>query len=155
MLCVDFPLDGPNFGCRASSRPGAAYFTAIAAGSNATRSAETFRELGNWYPEVNGNTVNLQCPEPGKRNTLVADAKGIAEIIMRLLRRQAARVRCQAAELRCRYLGGDLSLVDEVCALRGFQEELAVRAPQDVARTFGESVEPVAAPSAEPFTCMH
>ena len=28
---------------------------------------------------------------------------------------QAARVRRQAAELLCRYLGGDLALVDEVC----------------------------------------
>ena len=39
------------------------------------------------------------------------------------------------------YLGGDLSLVDEVCTLRGFQEQLAVRAPDDPRRLFGEVVE--------------
>ena len=39
--------------------------------------------------------------------------------------------------------------MDEVCTLREFQEQLAVRAPGDPARTFGEAVEPVAAPSAE------
>ena len=61
--------------------------------------------------------------------------------------RVAARVRRQAAELLCRYLGGDISPVDEVCALRGLQEELAVRAPEDPARAFGEAVE--AAPPAE------
>ena len=52
----------------------------------------------------------------------------------------AARVRRQAAELLVMYLGGDLSLADEVCALRGFQEELAIRAPEDPRRLFGEAV---------------
>ena len=40
-----------------------------------------------------------------------------------------------------RWLGGDLSLIDEVCRARGFQEELAVRAPEHPARVFGEDVE--------------
>ena len=62
--------------------------------------------------------------------------------------KQAARVRRQAAELLCRYLGGDTKLVEEVCRLRGFQEELAVQAPEDSRRVFGESVEAAAAPSA-------
>ena len=53
----------------------------------------------------------------------------------------AARVRRQAAELLCRWLGGDLAIIDEVCALRGFQEELAIRAPEDPRRLFGEVVE--------------
>ena len=53
---------------------------------------------------------------------------------------QASRVRRQACELLCRYLGGDVSLVDEVYQLRGLQEELAVRAPDDPMRVFGEEV---------------
>ena len=79
----------------------------------------------------------------------MACATGIIEIVLLLPGKQAALVRRPAAELLCRYLGGDLALVDEVCALRGFQEQLAVRAPGDPARTFGEAVEPVAAPPAE------
>ena len=63
--------------------------------------------------------------------------------------RVASRVRTAAAGLLCRYLGGDLSLVDEVCALRGFQEQLAVRVPQDACRAFGEAVEATPNPSAE------
>ena len=43
----------------------------------------------------------------------MTDAKGIVEVIMLLPGQQAARVRRQAAELLCRYLGGDLALVDE------------------------------------------
>ena len=50
-------------------------------------------------------------------------------------------MRRKAAELVCRYLGGDLALVDEVCTLRGFQEELAAREPDDPRRLFGEAVE--------------
>ena len=55
--------------------------------------------------------------------------------------RMAARVRRQASELLVRYLGGDLSLIDEVCRIRGFHEEMAVRAPDDPRRVFGEAVE--------------
>ena len=40
-----------------------------------------------------------------------------------------------------RWLGGDISLINEVCRARGFQEELAVRAPEHPARVFGEAVE--------------
>ena len=114
---------------------------AAVTGRNANRSGEAIRELGDRYPEVNGNIVNLKFPGRRQRNTPVTDAKGIVEIIMLLPGKQAARVRRQAAELLCRWLGGDLSLVDEVCMIRGFQEELAVRAPEDPRRLFGEVVE--------------
>ena len=94
-------------------------------GRNANRSAEAIRELGDRYPEVNGNIVNLKFPGRRQRNTPVTNAKGIVEIIMLLTGRQAARVRRQAAELLARYLGGDLTNVYEVCRIRGFQEEMA------------------------------
>ena len=54
---------------------------------------------------------------------------------------QAARLRRQVAELVVRYLGGDLTIIDDVCRIRGFQEELAARAPEDPRRAFGEAVE--------------
>ena len=44
--------------------------------------------------------------------------------------------------------------MDEVCALRGFQEELAVRAPEDPRRVFGEAVEAAGAPSGEQLVRM-
>ena len=85
--------------------------------------------------------VNFRFLGRGQRNTPVAPARGIVEIIMLLPGQQATCVRRMAAHLICRYLGGDLSLVDEVCALRGFQEELAVHEPRDPRRVFGEAVE--------------
>ena len=71
----------------------------------------------------------------------MTDARGIVEIIMLLPGAQTARIRRQAAELMVRCLGGDLSLVDEVCAIRGFQEEFPARAPKDPRRIFGEVIE--------------
>ena len=69
------------------------------------------------------NWSHLKFPGRGQRDTPVVDVKGIVEIVMLLPGRHAARIRRQAAELLCRYLGGDLALVDEVCRNRGFQKE--------------------------------
>ena len=66
----------------------------------------------------------------GQRDTPVVDVRGIVEIVMLLPGRHAARLRRQTAELLCRYPAGDLTLVDEVCRIRGFQEELAVAKPE-------------------------
>ena len=80
---------------------------------------------------------------------------------------RAAHVRCQASKLlvrypgrdwriaakcttsvrathekqKSRYLGGGITLVEEVCARRGFQEQLAAEQPDDPRRVFGEAVE--------------
>ena len=71
----------------------------------------------------------------------MTDLRGAVELTFLLPGRHAARVRRQAAELLCRYLGGDIALVDEICAPRAFQEQLAVRAQEDSRRLFGEAVE--------------
>jgi hypothetical protein len=103
--------------------------------------AQDFRRLSDQYPEVGPNCSLYKFKGRRQRDTPVTSVKGIVEIIMLFSGRQAARVRRLAAELLCRWLGGDLAIIDEVCALRGFQEELAVRAPEDPRRLFGEAVE--------------
>ena len=65
----------------------------------------------------------------------------LVEVIMLLGGTHAARVWRQASELLVRYLGGDLVLIDEVCSLRGLQEELAVDRAEDPRRIFGQEVE--------------
>ena len=99
--------------------------------------AQDYPRLLNQYPEVGTNWFHLKFPGRGQRDTPVVDVRGIVEIVMLLPGRHAARVRRQAAELLCRYLGGDLALVDEVCRNRGFQEELAAARPEDLRRIFG------------------
>ena len=90
-------------------------------------SASHLRRISARRPEVKAICFDFKFPGRGQRDTPVTDAKGIVEIIMLQTTKQAARVRRQAAELLCRYLGGDLALVDEVCRIRGFQEEMAVQ----------------------------
>ena len=70
--------------------------------------AQDYRRLLNQYPEVGTNCSNLKFPGRGQRDTPVVDVRGIVEIVMFLPGRHAARVHRQAAELLCRYLGGDL-----------------------------------------------
>ena len=48
---------------------------------------------------------------------------------------------CAFTVRRPRYLGGDPNLVQEVCALRGLQGQLAAEQPEDPRRFFGEAVE--------------
>ena len=68
----------------------------------------------------------------------MADARTIAEIIMVLPGRAAAQVRRAAADVMVRYLGGDLSLVEEIAANRLRQEDMD---DDDPARLFGQTVE--------------
>ena len=104
---------------------------ATISGKEKNQASEDLRRISTRYPEVQAICLDFKFNGRGQRETPVTDAKGIVEIIMLQTTKQAARVRRQAAELVCRYLGGDISLVDEVCRLRGFQEQLAVRAPDD------------------------
>ena len=116
---------------------------------DANQATEQVAYVKKRHPEVTEIFGDFKFRGRGQKTTPVADLRGAVELILLLPGQQAARVRRQAAELLCRYLGGDLALVDEICALRGFQEELAVRAPQDGRRAFGEAVEATPNPSAE------
>ena len=79
------------------------------------------------YPEVDDKIVHFQFPGPGQRKTSVTDARGIVELVILLPGQQAAEMRCMAARIIVRLLGGDTSLVVEVCSIRKFQEHLALR----------------------------
>ena len=103
--------------------------------------AVTLGRLKSEYPEVTSGCCDFKFKGRGQRGTPVACVRGIVEIVVLLPGRHAARVRRQAAELLTRFLGGDLSLVDEICRNRGMQEELAVQNPEDPRRIFGEAVE--------------
>jgi len=100
------------------------------------------------YPEFKSGCCDFKFKGRGQRDTPVACVRGIVEILVLLPGRQAARVRRQAAEILTRYLGGDLSLVDEICRNRGMQEELAVQNSDDARRVFGDAIE-AAAPMGE------
>ena len=70
--------------------------------------------------------------DKGRKKTPVADLRSAVELTFLLPGRHAARIRRQAAELLCRYLGGDLALVDEVCRNPGFQKKKKIRGQKNV-----------------------
>ena len=116
--------------------------------------AQDFRRIVEQYPEVGTNFSHFRFKGRGQRDTPIATIRGAVELVFLLPGRQAARVRRQAADLLVRWLGGDLGIISEVCTLRGFQEELAVRAPEDPRRVFGAAVEAAAGPTGEQMARM-
>ena len=100
--------------------PRVSIYDVIAAvtGLTGNHAGKAYRDLAMKYSEVHSIGVNFRFPGRGQRDTPVCEVRGIVEIIMILPGRHAAQVRKQAADLLCRWLGGDLSLVDEVCTLR-------------------------------------
>jgi hypothetical protein len=107
------------------------------AGQDLRRTLEKIPELAD-----NLNDSLLKFSD-GQRahNVKLGSLSKVVEYIMLLPGKTAARVRGQAARLLVRYLGGDESLVPEVCALRRVQESLAETDPTDWRRAFGEAVE--------------
>jgi hypothetical protein len=113
----------------------------LVTGKDARKTAQDVGYVKERYPEVAQNLGLFKFPGRRQRETPVANIRGAVELVLLLPGHHAARIRRQAASLLVRYLGGDGSLVDEVCRLRGFQEELAVQNPEDPRRIFGEAVE--------------
>ena len=113
----------------------------VITGKDANHAAQDVGYVKDRHPEVTQILGDFKFRGQGQKKTPVTDLRGAVELTFLLPGRHAARVRRQAAELLCRYLGGDLSLVDEVCRIRGFQAEMAVQRPEDPRRIFGEAVE--------------
>ena len=105
------------------------------------------RRLLEQFPDVQSNRLNFKFPGKGQKEVTVAPLTEALEFAFLLPGRTAARVRKEAAKLLVRYIGGDISLVDEVCQINRVQTALAEipfdeRTPeQRTARLFGESVE--------------
>ena len=108
---------------------------------NVCQAAEQVAYVKKRHPEVTEFFGDFKFRGQRQKKTPVADLRSAVELTFLLPGRHAARIRRQAAELLCRYLGGDLALVDEVCRNRGCQEQLAVQVPEDPRRLFGEVVE--------------
>ena len=78
------------------------------------------------------------CSRP-TTSTPIATAAEITEIIWQLPGASEFRKNC--AKVCVRYLGGDMSLVDEISKNKRLQEQLREDAPEHPARLFGDAVE--------------
>ena len=76
------------------------------------------------YPKVAAKIAHFRCSGRGQRDIPVTNAYGITEIVMLLPGRVAASVRTDAASTLVRYLGGDVTLVDEIAQNHLAQQEV-------------------------------
>ena len=110
-------------------------------GLKATHARTYWYRLRAAYPEVATRCGHLKFPGSGQKETPTTDTRGAVEITIVLQGKKAAEFRKKGADVICRHLGGDLSLVDEILANRLAQERLAAEQPSHPARIFGETVE--------------
>ena len=134
-------LDAAALGCiRKSSEdpPRVSVYDLIGCITGQTNPHMIYSRLCTDHREVLTNRDNLRFPGSGQRDTPVVGARGAVEIIMLLPGRAAAQFRKEAAEVIVRFLGGDLSLVEELAANHLAQQQLPDSHP---ARLFGQTVE--------------
>jgi len=121
--------------------------TMIFTGLDINHAGEAVRHLLAQYPELHESIVKFKFPGRGQRPISVAPLAVALQYAFLLPGKAAAQTRRQAATLVVRYLGGDVTLVDEVYSNRRAQESLAavpaeqMTPLQQVARMCGEAVE--------------
>ena len=103
-------------------------------GFTSNHSSQLLQRLVEQFPEVATVCGNFKFQGRGQRDTPVTDAKGIVTIIMIMPGSAAATVRQSASAILVRYLGGDLSLVEEVMQNHEFQADID---PDHPAAIFG------------------
>ena len=118
---------------------------ATLSGLDAHYAAKALRDVTAQFPAVGSKISLWKFPGERQRDTPVADLATVYEILMVLPGRNAARIRSQAARLMVRYLGGDLTLIEEVERLHHVQQRMAEEDPTNPHRVFGAAVEAEAA----------
>ena len=103
-----------------------------------SNSSVTFSRLCQKFPEVTTGCSDFKFRGKGQKFIPVTNAKGAVLIINALPGRTATRLRIEWAGVIVRYLGGDLSLIEEVAHNRNVQENIADDHPL---RFFGQDVE--------------
>jgi len=111
------------------------------AGCAAKNAVVVFKRLAERYPEVTTTCSNFKFAGQGQRETPVANAKTLVQIILLLPGEVAAKVRTQASRVFVDFLGGNAALVEEILQNRQMQELLQRENPEHWARFFGEHVE--------------
>ena len=119
----------------------------IFTGLDNKHAAQAVRRLLDQFPDIASTRSKFKFPGRGRQTVDVAPLAEALEFAFLLPGRAASKVRKEAAKLLVRYIGGDLSLIDEVCQLNRVQVALAKipederTAEQQTARIFAETVE--------------
>ena len=110
----------------------------LVTGCSSNSCSIVYQRITEAFPEVLTKVSVFKFSGRGQRDTPITDAHGIVELLMVMPGKAAAKARRGAAEVMVRYLGGDMSLVQEIATNHMRQEDLE---EDDPARIFGEAVE--------------
>ena len=110
----------------------------VITGQSQTARSVIYKRLVDNFPEATTQCCTFRFPGKGQQPPPVTDARGIVTITMLLPGRAAASVRKEAASCLVRYLGGDLTMIDEIASNHLSQQELDEDAP---AKLFGQAVD--------------
>jgi hypothetical protein len=105
-------------------------FDTIKVFCNAYESKKVWYDLIDKYPELNNLIITFKFNGQGQKETPVMDSNGLIELIMLLPGKHAADMRKKFAETIIRYLGGDLSLIDEIKENNKIQDSLDKNDPR-------------------------
>jgi len=91
------------------------------------------------HPEAVQDLDSYKFPGKGQQETLVGDAREIVEVVLLLPGKAAADFRKESAKILVRFLGGDLSLVEELAQIHLSQGDLSDKSPGAFFRDAAES----------------
>ena len=114
-------------------------------------SAKVWRRLEGQFPTLGPKCPHAAFPNHGRETPVAGDLKTLIQVIFLLPGREASLVRQAAAEVFIRFMGGDLSLIQDVRRMNEIQSFLRENDPEHPMRVFGEAVETA---REEPSTSM-
>ena len=108
---------------------------------NKNESSEVWRRLESHSRAVQANCLDGSFPGNSRRTPIAKDLKTLIQVIFMLPGKEASLVRQAAAEVFIRFMGGDLSLIQDVRRMNEIQSFLRENDPEHPMRIFGEAVE--------------
>ena len=88
--------------------------------------------------EVVGFLYNLKFPGSGQKLTPVVNVQGMVKLLFWLPGELAKQFRSKSAETMIRYLGGDLTLIDEIKTI----DQQHIDNPNNIAQVFRDEIQP-------------
>jgi hypothetical protein len=97
---------------------------------------EVLKRINDQHPEVVTWCDNFQFNGPGQRLTPIMSLRKSVQLLQLTPGEAGQKVRTASAELLCRHVAGDESLIEEIQANRVEQERLSVEEPSNPMRLF-------------------
>lgn len=107
-------------------------FDVIEVVGNQKNARKTWFDIQKSNSEVVASCNNFKFPGPGQRDTPIINAQGLVLLLNQIPGETARQFRSASAKILVRYLGGDLTLIDEIKAI----DQVHAEDPENCAQIF-------------------